>query len=423
MEQFNNNNENEWSPSNPVYGTPVVKEGKKKKSFGKGIIVGVLVTVLVFVIGGLVAFSMLGKNTNLFSKATRTKLMMINQLLDKYYYDDIDDSDKIEGLYKGLVESANDPYTVYYTKDEFEDFQISTTGNYAGIGAVLQKNLTTGTVIINKVYEGSPAEKAGLRKDDEILYADDNDATKYDLDEFVEFIRGEAGTDVTIKYVRNGNEKTTVVTRDTITIPSVSYEMLDGNIGYIEITEFANNTETEFMNAINDLKSQGMEAVIFDLRSNGGGLVDTATAMLDDILPAGTTVYTVDKKGNRTDYSSDQENQLKIPTVVLISGYTASASEIFTGAVRDFTWGTIIGTKTYGKGVVQITVPLSDGSAVKVTTETYYTPKGDEIQGKGIEPDIELEYEFLGGEEDEYSLDLDNQVQKAVEVLNGQLNR
>ena len=348
---------------------------------------------------------------------------MINQLLDKYYYDDIDDSDKIEGLYKGLVESANDPYTVYYTKDEFEDFQISTTGNYAGIGAVLQKNLTTGTVIINKVYEGSPAEKAGLRKDDEILYADDNDATKYDLDEFVEFIRGEAGTDVTIKYVRNGNEKTTVVTRDTITIPSVSYEMLDGNIGYIEITEFANNTETEFMNAINDLKSQGMEAVIFDLRSNGGGLVDTATAMLDDILPAGTTVYTVDKKGNRTDYSSDQENQLKIPTVVLISGYTASASEIFTGAVRDFTWGTIIGTKTYGKGVVQITVPLSDGSAVKVTTETYYTPKGDEIQGKGIEPDIELEYEFLGGEEDEYSLDLDNQVQKAVEVLNGQLNR
>ena len=199
--------------------------------------------------------------------------------------------------------------------------------------------------------------------------------------------------------------------------------MLDGNIGYIEITEFANNTETEFMNAINVLKSQGMEAVIFDLRSNGGGLVDTATAMLDDILPAGTTVYTVDKKGNRTDYSSDQENQLKIPTVVLISGYTASASEIFTGAVRDFTWGTIIGTKTYGKGVVQITVPLSDGSAVKVTTETYYTPKGDEIQGKGIEPDIELEYEFLGGEEDEYSLDLDNQVQKAVEVLNGQLNR
>ena len=150
MEQFNNNNENEWSPSNPVYGTPVVKEGKKKKSFGKGIIVGVLVTVFVFVIGGLVAFSMLGKNTNLFSKATRTKLMMINQLLDKYYYDDIDDSDKIEGLYKGLVESANDPYTVYYTKDEFEDFQISTTGNYAGIGAVLQKILQQEQLLLIK---------------------------------------------------------------------------------------------------------------------------------------------------------------------------------------------------------------------------------------------------------------------------------
>jgi carboxyl-terminal processing protease len=193
--------------------------------------------------------------------------------------------------------------------------------------------------------------------------------------------------------------------------------MLDGKVGYIEISQFSTGTKDDFEKAVKDLQSQGMESVIYDLRNNGGGMVDSVTAILDDILPKGKVVYTKDKNGKEEDYYSDDEKQLKIPTVVLVNGGTASSSEIFTGAIRDFKWGTIIGENTFGKGIVQITLPLSDGSAIKVTNAKYYTPKGECIHKKGIKPDIELKYQFLGNENDEYDYTLDNQIQKALEVL------
>ena len=207
------------------------------------------------------------------------------------------------------------------------------------------------------------------------------------------------------------------ITRAEVKVPSVEHEMLPGNIGYIAIADFSSNTKEQYDEAMKDLQAQGMKAVVFDLRYNGGGLVDSVVEILDEILPEGTTVYMEDKNGKRTDYTSDGEHYLDMPIAVLTSKNTASAAEIFAGAIRDYEYGTLIGTKTYGKGIVQTTVPLSDGSAIKITIASYFTPSGECIHKKGIKPDVELEYEFMGGDDEEYSTSLDNQIQKACEIL------
>ncbi|MBQ5485310.1 MAG: S41 family peptidase, partial [Lachnospiraceae bacterium] len=219
--------------------------------------------------------------------------------------------------------------------------------------------------------------------------------------------------------------------RKNITVPSVVHYMVDrkNGIGYIGITEFSENTQEEFEAALKDLKNQGLKAVIYDVRLNPGGLVNEVTGILDDLLPKGTTVYMKDKKGREIDYTSDDKTQEKIPCVVLTSGQSASAAEIFAGAIRDFKYGTLIGTKTFGKGIVQQTMPLSDGSAVKLTVETYYTPSGDCIHKKGIKPDIELKYEFKGDKNradlstDTYDYQKDNQIQKGIAVLTRKLSQ
>lgn len=410
---------------------PYLKDGseakpKKPKTFGQGIAVGIAIMLVVLMAGGIVVAAITRTSSgDLLSSGVRQKLGYIDNILDKYYYEDISDEDKENALYKGLAESAGDPYTVYYTPDEYDDFEINTTGNYSGIGAALSQDKDTKIVTVARVYKGSPADEAGLKTGDIIVSADEYIATEMDLDRFVLHIRGEEGTTVDIKYIRENDEKTkektVTVTRRNITIPSVEYQMLDGNIGYIEIYDFASNTYDDYKKAMNDLTEQGMDAVIFDLRSNGGGLVDSVTAILDDILPEGTTVYMLDKNDLRTDYDSDEEHKIDIPIVVLVSGNTASAAEIFTGAIQDFDYGTVIGTQTFGKGIVQTTIPLADGSAMKVTTETYYTPKGRAIHGVGIAPDIELEYKSTDGNTKEYNIATDNQIQKAVEVLTKEL--
>ena len=322
-----------------------------------------------------------------------------------------------EGVYKGVMEGLHDPYSVYYTKSEYEDMMIDSTGNYAGSGAVLSKNIETGAVTVVSVYEGTPAENAGLQSGDVIISAAGHRGDSEELESFVRYVRGEEGTKLVIEYEREGKSNVVEVTRAQVSVPSVKYEMMPGNIGYIALAEFSSNTKEQFDAAMEDLQSQGMQAVIFDMRTNGGGLVDSVVEILDEILPEGTTVYMEDKKGQRTDYTSDGEHYLDMPIAVLTSGNTASAAEIFAGAIRDYEYGTLIGTKTYGKGIVQTTVPLSDGSAIKITIASYYTPKGECIHKKGIKPDVELEYQFLGGDDEEYSTSLDNQIQKACEIL------
>ncbi len=401
------------------------KGHRKPKTFKRGVLTGVLATVLVFalVITGVLVYvqrSLGGLGIEGFSLA---KLEYIRGLVNNYFYEDIDKKKLGEGIYKGFMEGLDDPYSVYYTKSEYEDLMIDTTGNYAGIGAVLSKNVDTGAVTIANVYEDSPAEKAGLKTGDVIVSADGHRADNQELDTFVHYVRGDEGTKVVIEYERDGKSDVAEVTRAKVSVPSVSYKMLQDGIGYVNITEFSSNTKEQYDNAMKDLQSQGMQAVVFDLRFNGGGLVDSVTEILDEILPEGTTVYMKDKNGKRTDYTSDAEHYLDMPITVLTSKNTASAAEIFAGAIRDFEYGTLIGTTTYGKGIVQTTIPLSDGSAIKVTMASYYTPKGECIHKKGIQPDIELEYQFLGDENAEYDESLDNQIQKAVEVLQEKLQK
>ena len=405
--------------------------GDPKGSFAKGVLVGTVATllimaVLVTTVGAV--YLRFGKSTaeggqepSAKSISDDTKLEVITQMISEFFYDDVDPKALSEGVYKGVVGGLDDPYSEYYTAKEYADFEIATTGNYAGIGAQLSQDKDTMVVNVVKVYDGSPAQQAGLRANDIIVEVDGTTATSMALDQFVQIIRGEAGTSLEMTYTRGGKENTITITRANITVPSVEYRMLEGNIGYIEMSEFSGGTYDEFMKAIADLESQGMQAIIYDMRANGGGLVDSVTAILDEILPQGTTVYMLDKQGEKTTYTSDSEHQMDYPIVVLTSGNTASAAEIFSGAIRDYDRGTLIGTKTYGKGVVQSTFPLTDGSAVKLTIATYYTPNGDCIHGTGITPDIELEYEYSGDEEaEEYDYYADNQILKAIEVLKAQ---
>lgn len=394
---------------------------ERNKGFGRGVCTGVLCTLgvlsVIFVGGLFFLRSRLIGGVDV----DDVKMDYIISLIHSCFYEDVDDAALTEGAYKGILAALDDPYSTYYTQDEYEKFQIDTSGNYAGIGALLTKDLSTDVVSVVSVYEGSPAERAGLQAGDVIVSADGVKAESKDLDAFVSGIRGEEGSVVTLVYERNGEQKTVDITRAQVDVPSVTYKMLDGGIAYIEIGEFSQNTKDQFDTAVADLTAQGMRAMIIDLRYNGGGLVDSVTEILDEILPEGTTVYMEDKRGKRTTYRSDGEHFMAMPIAVLTSQHTASAAEIFAGAIRDFDYGTLIGTRTYGKGIVQTTYPLSDGSAVKLTMATYYTPSGECIHKKGIEPDIELEPVYGGEADAPYDEMQDNQIQKAIEVLQNQM--
>lgn len=401
---------------------------KMKKSFRRGIITGVACTLAVCIIvclAGTLIFNHFFGNDVLTSNV-QAKIKVIAGIINNYYYEDVDADQMADGLYHGIMSSMDDPYSSYLNKEEYQDLLEDTTQQYAGIGAGLQRDQDTGKVTITYVYPSTPAEEAGLKAGDEIVSADGYSASDFtDLDEFVKHIRGDENTTVTLVYLRNGKKNTVDVERKNITLPTVSYKMLDEDdkIGYILISQFSSNTANEFETALSDLQSQGVKAVIYDLRTNPGGLVDSVVKILDDLLPEGTVVSMKDRNGKETKYTSDAENHVDLPTAVLISGQTASAAEIFSGAVRDFNYGTLIGTKTYGKGIVQQTIPLGDGTAVKLTTQTYYTPSGECIHKLGIEPDIELEYKYTGDDDtaylasDNYDYSADNQVQKAIEVL------
>jgi carboxyl-terminal processing protease len=317
-----------------------------------------------------------------------------------------------------MLAGLDDPYSTYYTAEEYESFVADMNGpeEYAGIGAGVTKDTTTGLVNVTKVYKGTPAEEAGLRDGDVIYMVDDIDVTDMDLDLLVnEHVRGEAGTDVTLTIQRAGESELMeiTITRRAVTLKTVEHEMLEGNIGYIAVTSFDVVTVDEFKAAVDELETAGMEKLVIDLRGNVGGLVDSAVEMLDYMLPDGLLVYTADRYGQGTKYNGSDGHEVDVPTAILINENSASASELFAGAYKDYDKATIVGNTSFGKGIVQVTVPLGDGSAIKITTEHYYTPSGFDLHGKGIEPDIEVDLDvgvITGSEQD-------NQLAAAIEAL------
>lgn len=346
------------------------------------------------------------------------KLEYIEELIDAQYLGEKDEEQLAEGLYTGLVYGLSDPYSVYYTAEEYENENSSTEGVYEGIGIVLQKN-SEGGVLVVECYEGGPGEAAGLKAGDIISEVDGQDITDIEVQEVSDMIRNSKEKSVVLTVHRENVDKPLEITVEVgnVELPSVFHEMLDDKIGYIRISEFKGVTYDQYTEAFQELEAQGMEKLIIDLRDNPGGLLTSVCDILNEILPEGIIVYTEDKYGNRTEEKSDGKSVLDIPLAVLVNEKSASASEIFAGAVQDYEIGTIVGTTTYGKGVVQNIFPLSDGSAVKLTIANYYTPKGNNINEIGIQPDIEVSVapEILNKEE--ITHEEDNQLQEAIKCL------
>lgn len=390
----------------------------KNKSFVRGALIGALTVLLIIgttacganIIGNI-AGKIIGDN-----EAAKLKLM--DTLIDNYFMGIVDDEDLAEGLYKGYIEALNDPYSEYYTAEETAELQESISGEYSGVGAVMSQSYETGIITIIQVYEDSPAEEAGLRADDILYKVGDKEVTGIDLSEVVTWIKGEEGTDVELTVIRgeNAEEITMTATRRKIEAQTVSYEMKENNIGYIDVMEFDAVTAEQYKKALDDLEEQGLEGLIVDLRSNPGGSLDIVVQMLDMMLPEGDIVSVHSKAGKEQVYTSDEENQFTKPLVVLMNEYSASASEIFAGGIQDHGVGQIVGTQSYGKGVVQQLFDLQDGSSLKLTMAEYLTAGGRSINGVGITPDIEVKYEY-----DENRPDWDNQLEKALEIIENQL--
>ena len=346
--------------------------------------------------------------------SSEEKLSVLKGLIDENYIGDVDEEALEEGIYKGYIQGLEDPYSVYYNEEETKDLYETTEGEYSGIGAVLSQDLESGVITLVQIYEDSPAAKAGLKDNDILTKVGDIEVTGMDLSEVVTYIKGEKGTDVDLTVLRgeDAEEITVTATRDTVEAQTVKYEMLEGQTGYLSVSEFDSVTYAQYEEVLNELTDQGMTGLIVDLRNNPGGNLNTVCEMLDLVLPKGTIVYTEDKDGKRETATSDDEHQINVPMVVLVNGNSASASEIYAGAIQDYGIGKIVGTQTYGKGVVQQIFDLGDGTSVKLTIAEYFTPNGRSIDGEGITPDVEVEYEA-----DENNPEADNQLEKALEVM------
>lgn len=389
-----------------------MEEYEKSHSFGKGLICGILLCVLVLGMSGCAAayfYPRLNSLQNMEEEQQiNAKMEELNRYIDQYYLFDYEEEDVENGIYKGLMAGLGDIYTGYYTPEEYASFMESSNGSYSGIGAVLSQDYTTGIIQVVRAFAGSPAEEAGMQTDDILYKVEGEEVTGKVLSLVVTDLKGEEGTEVHISIMRNGEAIDLTLVRRNIEVPTIEYELLENQIGYIAITEFDDVTDDQFLAAMDALESQGMEKLIIDLRNNGGGLVDVTCTILDRLLPEGLIVYTEDKNGERQEEFSD-ENCFEGEMAVLVNGNSASASEIFAGAIKDYGVGTLIGTQTFGKGIVQSLFPLSDGSAIKITVSRYYTPAGNNIHEVGITPDIILEFDEDAEE--------DNQLQKAIEVL------
>lgn len=443
QDQMNASGNFEWNnmqPQSPQWPQNQYSAEKKqaRSSFWKGLFVGVFLSVCV----SLLCISIYHLNEEniqqrlkekenaqtaeeiVVNERIQKKVQKIAKLIDEYYYEAVDAENMEDYLYRGLLAGTSDLYSGYYSEKELKQVSEDASGSYSGIGVTMQYDSERQMVKIVKINEKGPAKKAGIEVGDyiykvegEIIVLDNADTT-----DLVSKIRGEEGTKVNLTMLRGDDAKEieVEVERKKLEVETVTSQMLEDNIGYIQITEFEGLTSQQFDTALQGLEDKGAKALIVDLRGNPGGQVDSVTEIAGRFLPEGVVTYMEDKYGNRRDYTCSGDDIWDKPLVVLMNGNSASASEIFAGAIRDYGMGVLMGTKSYGKGIVQQMIDLGDGTAIKLTFAKYYTPNGENIHKKGIEPDIEVPYE-APAEDEEYEIEKDNQVSAAVENLKEQM--
>lgn len=348
------------------------------------------------------------------------KIFQVRNTLYKYYDGKVSDDVLLEGALKGMTASLNDPYTVFMNKKEFEQLNTETEGNYSGIG--IQVMSKDDKIQIQSVFKGTPSEEAGLKSGDIIQKANGVAVSGKQLEKAVSIMKGKEGTEVKLTVYRQGKGSFDVnVKRAKVDMQTVDGEILKHDIGYVQVSMFDENTAKNFKNKLSELKSKGMKSLIIDLRDNPGGVLDQCVDMASNFIPSGKVVlYTVDKYNNKKEYKSKGGDFYDIPVTILVNGNTASASEIFSAAIKDYKKGTLVGEKTFGKGVVQTMFDTGDSTALKVTISKWYTPNGENVQKKGINPDLKVVYP-AALKNKVYNRDIDPQFNKALNTAEGKI--
>ena len=430
---------------------------ENKNKFWKGALVGALLTAFagLIIVGMSLGIFLIGRTAidgpqqeaeanqaenqdgSLDLNRITKKITTLQQIIDKYYLFDEDTTKVEDWIYKGMMYGLNDPYTTYYTAEEYQKLSEDTEGEYHGIGVMISQNRSTGIITVIKVFKDTPAAEAGMRPGDVLYKVGDMEVTGMDMDILVkDYIKGKDGSEVALTVFRQdeGEYVDLKMERRNVTVQTVEYQMLEDHVGYIAVSQFDVVTAGQFKAAVDDLEKQGMKKLLVDLRNNPGGVLAALVGMLDYILPddlmiegdkdlvrtnteATLLVYMADKNGKGgQEYASDGHS-LDIPMAVLVNGESASASEVFTGAMKDYGRATVVGTKTFGKGIVQNLIPLDNGTAIKMTTAHYYTPSGFDLHGKGIEPDVEVELKEELKNQITVDVKEDNQIQAALKAL------
>lgn len=404
------------------------KHGKKSYFAGliTGVIWGIAVVFILIILSNIIESELtesgkISDNVGTSALTGSSKSSIIKQYIDKYFMEDVDNDILTEGMYKGMLESLNDPYSVYYTKDEVESLKQSSEGEYVGLGISVTQNNETKVITVTKVYDDSPAKDAGIESGDTIYSINDNVLTDETLDELLVDIKGEEGKEVKMQLKRGEETIDADMKLREVLIDVVSYEMLEDNIGYIIIDQFTGTSAEQVEEAINDLKSQGMERIIVDLRDNPGGQLECIQAILNYFLPKDKLLlYSETKDGEQEKYYTENDGLITdMPLCVLVNENSASASEVFAGVVKCYDRGKLVGTKTFGKGIMQSTFGLSDGTAIKLTIGKYYLPDDSNIHGIGIEPDYEVKLPEDVTNVWALKHPDDPQLTKAIEVVKG----
>lgn len=396
---------------------------KNKKGLGLfalGLVIGLLVSLVI--VSVIYRQHIDVSEDSLLDQRVAEKIESLEKLIhDRFYLSEVTEEEMEEGIYRGIIASLNDPYSEYYTVTELQELMEQSEGIYYGIGAYVSLDEVSQMPKISGVMDGSPALEADLRPGDVVYEVDGESTYGLSLSETVALIKGPEGTQVTLTILREGESdyRDVTINRKKLESPTVEFEMLEDGMAYIQITEFDDVTVEQYAEAYAEAKASNMSGMILDLRANPGGSLNAVVEIAQMMLPEGLIVYTEDKAGKRSEYFCDGQQELDVPLVVLVDGNSASAAEILSGAIQDYKLGTLVGTTTFGKGIVQQIIGLNDGSAIKMTISSYFTPNGRNIHGTGIEPDVVCEFdgETYYSTEDHY----DNQLEKAKEVLRGMM--